>query len=132
MSMDASLVTMNVEADDVVLAPHTAAELIGVLGPLVDGRHQFDVAVVCVWIRGVYLLFAKGQSFHHFVVATEDDVHQSVWTVLSNLVGMLCIYVRFEPQFIMTLLETLMKWNRIGAKGHDLAPLGDFKVEMLA
>ena len=77
-------------------------------------------------------MFAKGQSFHHFVVATEDDVYQSVWTVLRSLVGMIGIHVWFEPQFIVTLLEALMKWSRIGAKGHDLAPLGDFKVEVLA
>ena len=130
--MDTSLITMHVKADDVFLAPHTATELIGVLGPLVDGWHQFDVAVVSVWIRGVNLLLAKGKSLHHVVIATEDDVHQSVWTVLRNLVRMIGIHVWFEAQFIVTLLEALMKWNRIGAKGHDLAPLGDFKVEMLA
>ena len=31
-------------------------------------------------------MFSKGKSLHHFVVATKDDVHQSVRTVLSNLV----------------------------------------------
>ena len=66
------------------------------------------------------------------MVATEDDVHQSVWTVLSNLVGMLGIHVRLESQFIVTLLEALMKWNGIEAKGHNLASFGDFKVEVLA
>ena len=130
--MNTSLITMHVEADDVFLAPHTAAELIGVLGPFIDSWHQLDVAIVCIWVRGVYLLFVKGQSFHHFVVATKDDVHQSVRTVLSNLVGMLCIHVRFEAQFIVTLLEALMKWNRIGTKRHDLASFDDFKVEVLA
>ena len=132
MSMNTSLITMHVEADDVVLAPHTATELIRILCPFVDSWHQLDVAIVCVWVRGVYLLFAKGQPFHHFVVATEDDVHQSVRTVLSNLVGMLCIHVRFEAQFIVTLLEALMKWNRIGTKRHKIASFDDFKVEVLA
>ena len=104
MSMDTSFITVHVEADDVVFASHTAAELIGVLGPLVDGRHQFDVTIVGIWIRSINLLFAKGQSFYHFVVATEDDVHQSVRTVLSYLVGMLCIHVWFEPHELTPLL----------------------------
>ena len=77
-------------------------------------------------------MFAKGKFLHHFVVATENDIHKSVWSVLSNLVGMLCIHVRFEAQFIVALLEALMKWNRIGTKRHDLASFDDFKVEVLA
>ena len=132
MSVNTGLITMHVEADDVFLAPHTAAELIGVLGPLVDSWHQFDVTIVGIWIRCINLLFTKGKPLHHFVVTTKDDVHQTVRTIWGHLVGMLGIHVRFEAQFIVTLLEALMKWNRVGAKGHDLAPLGDFKVEMLA
>ena len=57
MSVNTGLITMHVKADDVFLAPHTAAELIRILCPFIDSWHQLDVAIVCVWVRGVYLLF---------------------------------------------------------------------------
>ena len=80
----------------------------------------------------IHFLITESETCQYIMVTADDDAHGAVRTVVGIAQGIVFILVRFEGEFIKTMLQTLMKRNGIGAKRDYLSLAIDLKDEMLA
>ena len=80
----------------------------------------------------IHILLSKSETCQYIMVAADDNADGAVRTVVGIAQRIVFVLVRFETEFVKTMLQTLMKRYGIGAKRGYLSLAIDLKVEMLA